>query len=161
MLKSVVFDIMTTWQDLLEKFCLACNLEYRFIKRCRSMDREKYPMFMLTFEDLTGSNPILCGTTDKAETSLKKYRRYYGDFLGNTEEETAKLFFEAFLMPNVYLYANDSEAWDAAKDLKDFSGNSLESLEVKLDLMTMDKVKSSLTTDEKQEKNALCDDKDI
>lgn len=64
-------------------------------------------------------------------------------------------------MPNVYLYANDSEAWDAAKDLKDFSGNSLESLEIKLDLMTMDKVKSSLTTDEKQEKNALHDGKDI
>ncbi len=123
------------------------------------MDKEKYLMFMLTFEDLTGSNPILCGTTDAAETSLKKYRRYYGDFLGNTEEETTKLFFEAFLMPNVYLYANDGEAWDAAKDLKDFSGNSLEGLKIKLDLMTMDKTKTSLMIE--QEKTAFHDDKDI
>lgn len=85
------------------------------------MDKGKYLMYMLTFEDMTGSNPTLCGTTKEAETSLKKYRRYYGDFLGNSEEEISKFFFEAFLMPNVYLYANDSEAWDAAKDLKDFS----------------------------------------
>lgn len=124
------------------------------------MDKGKYPMYMLTFEDMTGSNPTLCGTTKEAETSLKKYRRYYGDFLGNSEEEISKFFFEAFLMPNVYLYANDSEAWDAAKDLKDFSRGSLEGLKIRLDLMTMDKTKTSLMLVE-QEKIAFHDDKDI
>ena len=124
------------------------------------MDKEKYPMFMLTFEDITGSNPTLCGVTYEAEASLKKYRRYRGDFLGNSEEEISKFFFEAFLIPGVYLYANDHGAWDAAKDLKDFFGDSLEGLKIKLDLMTMDKTKTSLMMIE-QEKTAFHDDKDI
>lgn len=110
-------------------------------------------MYMLTFGDITGSNPTLCGVTKEAAASLNKYRRYYGDFLGNSEEEISKFFFEAFLIPGVYLYANDGGAWDAAKDLKDFSRGSLEGLKIKLDLMTMDKTKTSLMMVE-QEKMA-------
>ena len=53
-------------------------------------------------------------------------------------------------MPNVYLHANDFEAWNAANDLKEFSGNSLECLEIKLDLMTMDKVKPDLMSIEEK-----------
>ena len=41
-------------------------------------------------------------------------------------------------MPNVYLHAHDFEAWNAANNLKEFSGNSLEGLEIKLDLMMME-----------------------
>lgn len=141
---------MTTWQDLLEKFCLVCNLHYKFTKVPIRMNEGKYLVCRLTFKDIYRCNPTLCGRTNEAIASLRKYRRYGGDFLGITAEETAKLFFEAFLMPNVYLYAHDFEAWNAANALKEFSGNSLECLEIKLDLMTMDKVKSDLTTIEEK-----------
>lgn len=130
---------MTTWQDLLEKFCLACNLNYKFTKIPVRMNEGKYLVCRLSFKDIYGCNPMLCGRTNEAIASLRKYRRYGGDFLGITAEETAKLFFEAFLMPNVYLHANDFEAWNAANSLKEFSGNSLEGLEIKLDLMMEEK----------------------
>lgn len=126
---------MTTWQDLLEKFCLACNLHYKFTKVPIRMNEGKYLVCRLTFKDIYGCNPKLCGRTNEAIASLRKYRRYGGDFLGITAEDTAKLFFEAFLMPNVYLHAHDFVAWNAANNLKEFSGNSLEGLEIKLDLM--------------------------
>ena len=129
---------MTTWQDLLEKFCLACNLHYKFTKIPIRMNEGKYLVCRLAFKDIYGCNPTLCGRTNEAIASLRKYRRYGGDFLGITSEEAAKLFFEAFLMPNVYLHAHDFEAWNAANNLKEFSGNSLECLEIKLDLMMME-----------------------
>ena len=129
---------MTTWQDLLEKFCLACNLHYKFTKIPIRMNEGKYLVCRLTFKDIYGCNPTLCGRTNEAIVSLRKYRRYGGDFLGITAEETAKLFFEAFMMPNVYLYAHDFGAWNAANALKEFAGNSLECLEIKLDLTTIE-----------------------
>lgn len=130
---------MTTWQDLLDKFCLACNLNYKFTKVRIIMNEGKYFVCRLAFKDIYGCNPKLCGRTIEGIASLRKYRRYGGDFLGITAEDASKLFFEAFLMPNVYLHSNDFGAWNAANDLKEFSGNSLECLEIKLDLMIGEK----------------------
>lgn len=122
------------WKELMMKFCSACKLHFYFKPIIYWSSRCNKVRYQLVMEDDNTTSVILHGVTYDAERKLMVFPRVNKCFVGRTPELACKFFFEAFLMPGVFLQATDDYVYQAALNLKEFSGSNIEALMLKLDL---------------------------